>query len=139
MQCLYLLFYWTLFLWFGQFVGATVVLEWAAPFLSGGGYCSEAFAYIHALTLSTEFTSNHIIKAIQHGDSFNQQFVANMRTNDSSLFWKLNRSPLPTVQPMDIKISICHSEPGAWYTPFPNYHTQPCPAKDAHYRIGRTM
>lgn len=43
------------------------------------------------------------------------------------------------------RVSICHSEPGAWYTPNPNYHTLRCPISyDAQnklnfYKIGRTM
>lgn len=120
-----------------HFGRASVVLEWAAPFLSGGGYCSEAFAFIHALT-STGFTSTNAIKAVQHGDSYNPQFVANMRSNESSFFKKLNQNP-PSTFSNSNKISICHSEPGAWSAPFPNYHTQSCPPRDATYRIGRTM
>ena len=36
-------------------------------------------------------------------------------------------------------ISICHSEPGAWHAPYPNYETKRCPSSDSIYTIGRTM
>jgi glycosyltransferase involved in cell wall biosynthesis len=36
-------------------------------------------------------------------------------------------------------IVVCHSEPGAWAAPTPNYVTSECPLKNAAYTIGRTM
>ena len=78
-----------------------------------------------------------MIKIVQHGDSFNQDFVSNLRKNDSSSLRKLSEEP--SRQKYRYRISICHSEPGAWYTPYPNYHTQPCPSKNSNYKIGRTM
>ena len=119
-----------------QQVRSTVLLEWAAPFLSGGGYCSEAFSYVHAL-YSTGFTHNNVMKIVQHGDSYNQKFVMNMRKNDSIFLKKLMDNQ--ESKPYDYKISICHSEPGAWYTPYPKYHTQPCPSRNSNFKIGRTM
>jgi hypothetical protein len=127
----------------------SVVLEWAAPYLSGGGYCSEAFAYIQALEsigfASSVYHTKNEINLVQHGDSYNQVFVSNMRATDSSLIKKLSKGALrassssSSSSSSSYKISVCHSEPGAWYTPSPNYHTQACPPRDANYKIGRTM
>ena len=40
---------------------------WYAPFLSGGGYCSEAIGFLQAL----ESVGGVPVRAEQHGDSIN--------------------------------------------------------------------
>ena len=52
--------------------GADVVSDvfWAAPFYSGGGYCSEAHDALAGLA-----RCGVAVRALQHGDSYNRQFV----------------------------------------------------------------
>eukprot|EP00250_Pteridium_aquilinum_P035272 c9051_g1_i1 orf=136-1608(-) len=109
-------------------------LLWMAPFLSGGGYCSEALSYILGLSSLSGLVPSLSIE--QHGDLANE------------IFWKglpaatkhtLIKSYKPG-HPLNDTIVICHSEPGAWYPSLFETHT--CPPTgydDPLYVIGRTM
>lgn len=108
-----------------------------APFHSGGGYCSEARSYALALN-QVGFTN---LTTIQHGDSFSRDYVQLESPSEMQTLRKFDLMNFPSGFP---RISICHSEPGAWYTPQPAYHTARCPhdkpgGKLQYYRIGRTM
>lgn len=112
---------------------------WYAPFYSGGGYSSEAIAFVKAL--DKLHIRNFTIS--QHGDSWNPNFVEGQSDEERQLLAKYD---LLLKRPGYPRISICHSEPGAWYTPNPNYHTSRCPNTYPHkggklyyYKIGRTM
>jgi glycosyltransferase involved in cell wall biosynthesis len=109
--------------------GSSMPIHWYAPFYSGGGYSSEAIAFVSILSnLSFPFSIS------QHGDSINQNFIQNMRNYEKNLLdSKFTRMSSPG------EISICHSEPGAWHAPFPHYQTQQCPSTLSSYKIGRTM
>ena len=90
---------------------------WMAPFYSGGGYCSEAIAFVSSLQhLSPDIR----LKIIQHGDSYSRSFVNSLDEETSSLL--SNRSVhahFPSEKSLgfapESAIYICHSEPGAWY------------------------
>lgn len=110
---------------------------WFAPFFSGGGYCSEARSFILAL----DKVGYHNISIAQHGDSWNDEYVRGQDVHEKSIIAKYVKLGHPDGYP---KISICHSEPGAWYLPNPRYHTSPCPfirpnSKLKFYKVGRTM
>ncbi|GBG62168.1 hypothetical protein CBR_g29367 [Chara braunii] len=47
-------------------------LLWMAPFLSGGGYCSEAITYLSAL--DAVLADRRSLEISQHGDGFNMKF-----------------------------------------------------------------
>ncbi|XP_073135945.1 uncharacterized protein [Henckelia pumila] len=104
---------------------------WMAPFLSGGGYSSEAWSYVSAL-------KNPFFKLgiRQHGDGQNLGFWEGLPLDMRNLAIELYQTECP----MDETIVICHSEPGAWYPPL--FYTFPCPpASYGKWRavIGRTM
>ena len=105
---------------------------WFAPFLSGGGYCTEATAFV--LSLLPHVVSGDIAIS-QHGDAFNSKYVQgwNAQTRDAMAFMWSN-----VVRPSEAVV-ICHSEPGAWALPTALYQTSKCPPKQARVRIGRTM
>lgn len=113
-------------------------ITWFAPFYSGGGYSSEALSFVQALDkVGIEgFTISH------HGDSYNPQYAEKLITKDQRMLTKYDILLKTAGYP---RISICHSEPGAWYTPHPNYHTSRCPISNdpqnklSFYKIGRTM
>ena len=104
------------------------IIHWYAPFLSGGGYCSEAFSFIFAL-------KKQKIKTIisHHGDTPSDNFINGLSKIESQLIDSHMRYEYPPA------ITICHSEPGAWHVPRPMYNTERCPPKNARYKIGRTM
>ncbi|XP_031478941.1 uncharacterized protein LOC116249807 [Nymphaea colorata] len=107
---------------------------WMAPFLAGGGYSSEAWAYITAL--DRKRGDQFRLRILQHGDLENIEFWDGLPDNAKDLAVRL----YATECDMDETIVICHSEPGAWYPPL--FQTLPCPPsgyEDPAYVIGRTM
>eukprot|EP00899_Mesostigma_viride_P023402 jgi/Mesvir1/4246/Mv22214-RA.1 len=109
---------------------------WMAPFLAGGGYCSEAIAFVLALaSLADVAPALHISP---HGDAFSRVFVQGLSARTKQ---KL-QGMMTDGRNMDASRSviICHSEPGAWAPPL--YKTPPCPPVGydrALYVVGRTM
>ncbi|ETV78216.1 hypothetical protein, variant 2 [Aphanomyces astaci] len=108
------------------------VVQWYAPFLSGGGYCSEAISFVGAVdNVKSPLFS---LRITQHGDSVNPSFSTTLPTDIQALFrshWFTSPSATPPT------IAICHSEPGAWNPP--RYQTSLCPPQGTEYAIGRTM
>lgn len=84
----------------------SLIVHWFAPFFSGGGYSSEAISFASALILNNVST---IIT--HHGDSYNKDFIQGLTANELQLLNSLDSSLSKTQN----QISICHSEPGAWY------------------------
>ncbi|KAK3274364.1 hypothetical protein CYMTET_17449 [Cymbomonas tetramitiformis] len=110
-------------------------LWWFAPFLSGGGYCSEAISFITALAQRTELAKKLYITPF--ADSDNPVFYRGLDLKTQSTMKELFRSPRASARG---HVVICHSEPGAWNPPL--YSTTPCPPNkydEAQYVIGRTM
>lgn len=106
---------------------------WMAPFLSGGGYCSEALSYILGLATS-EFVPHFSIE--QHGDMANKVFWRGLPLDVKNTLIKAYKPG----QPVNDTVVICHSEPGAWYPSLFETHT--CPPTgyaEPMYSIGRTM
>lgn len=107
-----------------------------APFLSGGGYSSEAWSYI--LALHEYYLKNRSFKLAidQHGDQETLEFWEGLPQYMKKLAFEL----YGTKCRMNETIVICHSEPGAWYPPL--FQTLPCPPTgygNAMSVIGRTM
>eukprot|EP00742_Colponemidia_sp_Colp-10_P010392 GILJ01011408.1.p1 GENE.GILJ01011408.1~~GILJ01011408.1.p1 ORF type:complete len:455 (-),score=58.76 GILJ01011408.1:238-1602(-) len=105
-------------------------LIWMAPFQSGGGYCSEATAFV----LSVSQKTRHLrIKIDQHGDGVNMKYLNGIPLEVRSA---LQAMASAQVLPAD-SVVVCHSEPGAWYPP--RWPTSRCPPEGSLYTIGRTM
>ncbi|XP_010067122.1 uncharacterized protein LOC104454087 [Eucalyptus grandis] len=108
---------------------------WMAPFLSGGGYSSEAWSYI--LSLQEHVKSPKFRLAIeQHGDLQSLEFWKGLPEKMQRLAIELHRTDCAASN----TIVVCHSEPGAWYPPL--FQTLPCPPSGyGEYLsvIGRTM
>ena len=116
----------------GSHLHSSVV--WAAPFYSGGGYCSEAHDAANAL-LSCD-VDLHIL---QHGDSFNRDFTDRLGDQTLAALKRRTVRAIPRAAVGPATICICHSEPGAWSVPRPNYRTADCPTAGCSYNVGRTM
>ncbi|KAK1948386.1 Ubiquitin conjugating enzyme E2 B [Phytophthora citrophthora] len=136
---------------------------WYAPFLSGGGYCSEAHSYVVAVdtamgksSVSASSCSNaedsedeQDAKALekpfellitQHGDSLNPSFIRDLPADMKSKLehhWIEERDFYWRLKNRKVALAICHSEPGAWAPA--HYMTSRCPPEKAQYKVGRTM
>ncbi|KAL4096139.1 hypothetical protein PRIC1_009503 [Phytophthora ramorum] len=139
---------------------------WYAPFLSGGGYCSEAQSYVVAVDAALDSWSKSAPKRsisassqaeaaeqsdampeqpfelliTQHGDSLNPSFIQDLSEGMKStleLHWIQERDVSWRLQHRKIALAICHSEPGAWEPA--HYMTSKCPPGGALYTVGRTM
>ncbi|KAK5826572.1 uncharacterized protein LOC108483994 [Gossypium arboreum] len=111
---------------------------WMAPFLSGGGYSSEAWSYVLALDEYMKSRENPSFKLgiYQHGDLESLEFWEGLPQNVRDLAIELHRTDCRTNE----TFVVCHSEPGAWYPPL--FETLPCPPTGYHdfmFVIGRTM
>lgn len=108
---------------------------WMAPFLSGGGYSSEAWSYILALYEQNKNCSFRM--AIEHhGDLESLEFWEGLPKYMKNLATELYHTECS----MKETIVVCHSEPGAWNPPL--FATLPCPPiayENFKSVIGRTM
>ncbi|KAJ0244201.1 Mannosyltransferase [Hirschfeldia incana] len=108
---------------------------WMAPFLSSGGYSSEAWSYVLSLRRNLENPKFRI--AIEHhGDLQSIEFWNGLARETKELAIEMHN----TVCRPNETIVVCHSEPGAWYPPL--FETLPCPPYgygDFRGVIGRTM
>ncbi|KAL5976491.1 hypothetical protein ACLOJK_020824 [Asimina triloba] len=118
----------------------SICLLWMAPFLSGGGYSSEAWSYVAALSdLISNGKSpypNIRLRIEHHGDLESLDFWTGLPEELRSLAYKLHSEECK----MEETVVICHSEPGAWHPPL--FQTFPCPPPAAEpplFVIGRTM
>uniref|UniRef100_A0A7N0T5Z8 Glycosyl transferase family 1 domain-containing protein n=1 Tax=Kalanchoe fedtschenkoi TaxID=63787 RepID=A0A7N0T5Z8_KALFE len=111
-------------------------LLWMAPFLSGGGYSSEAWSYISALHHYNLRKPSFRLGIYQHGDLESLEFWEGLPQDARELAVALYRTGCA----FNETIVVCHSEPGAWNPPL--FDTTPCPpaAYDSFMAvIGRTM
>jgi len=130
-------------------------MTWYAPFLGGGGYCSEATSFMFALDSVgySNFSISH------HGDSFRSSYydgLTNVEKSKLQYYDVINKHSRDTEVSLQsnrkrsiLSIDVCHSEPGAWHAPQPKYRTTRCPSdrRQLHsqgyevteYNIGRTM
>ncbi|MQL77663.1 hypothetical protein Taro_010070 [Colocasia esculenta] len=111
---------------------------WMAPFLSGGGYSSEAWSYITALDRSMGEEEDPPIRLAleQHGDLENWEFWEGLPEGDRELAIRLHGTECRLAE----TVVVCHSEPGAWYPPL--FETLPCPLTGYAAPlavVGRTM
>eukprot|EP00897_Mesotaenium_endlicherianum_P000473 jgi/Mesen1/10426/ME000082S09931 len=110
-----------------------VSLLWMAPFVSGGGYCSEAISYALALEASGQVKK---LRIGQHGDGQNADFWHGLPEKTRGVLQRLSRAQVA----LSDAIVVCHSEPGAWSPPL--YQTPPCPPggyDEPLFTVGRTM
>ncbi|XP_059665871.1 uncharacterized protein LOC132311785 [Cornus florida] len=108
---------------------------WMAPFLSGGGYSSEAWSYILALHENMK-NPRFRLRIDQHGDQDSVEFWEGLPENMRNLASELYHTKCR----LNETIVVCHSEPGAWYPPL--FQTLPCPPTGYgkfRFVIGRTM
>ena len=101
---------------------------WYAPFFSGGGYCSEAISFAIALR-----KAGVRIQIVQHGDSFNRDFVLGLPDDEKDALHKMSQEHIDPRK----SVVVCHSEPGAWHPP--RWPTTRCPPPKSRYTVGRTM
>ena len=121
-------------------------VTWFAPFYSGGGYCTEAQAVIaslHQYSHSASFTnsnSNFSFGMSHHGDSVNSEYLQHGLSKREKSLYKMYSTYDEFSRPSSntLSISVCHSEPGAWYVPHPKYHTTPCPPRRSGHTSKRT-
>ncbi|XVE68585.1 hypothetical protein DITRI_Ditri09bG0080200 [Diplodiscus trichospermus] len=111
---------------------------WMAPFLSGGGYSSEAWSYVLALHEYLKNLENPSFKLgiDQHGDLESLEFWEGLPQDLRNLAIQLYQTECR----INETIVVCHSEPGAWYPPL--FETRPCPPigyRGFMFVIGRTM
>ncbi|CAN8270083.1 unnamed protein product [Cochlearia groenlandica] len=108
---------------------------WMAPFLSSGGYSSEAWSYV--LSLRRNLTNPSFRIAIEHhGDLESIEFWNGLSKHTKELAFEMYRTQCKPKE----TIVVCHSEPGAWYPPL--FETLPCPPYgygEFLSVIGRTM
>lgn len=120
-----------------QSPNSTYCVLWMAPFVSGGGYSSEAWSYIIALHDYFRKNNPKIRLSIeQHGDLENVEFWEGLSLELRELAVRLYHTHCR----LNETIVVCHSEPGAWYPPL--FQTLPCPPTGyGHFKavIGRTM
>lgn len=110
-------------------------LHWQAPFLSAGGYCSEATAIAFGLLR----VGTVPLSIEQHGDSYSEAYVNGLPLEDQTRLGGLLRAPRRAAAGT---VSVCHSEPGAWHVSAAlpaRYATSVCPLPGAAVRVGRTM
>lgn len=113
-------------------------LLWMAPFLSGGGYSSEAWSYILALNSYIKSQKTPFLKLSieQHGDLQNVEFWEGLPLEMKNLAFELHQTKCR----LNETVVVCHSEPGAWYPPL--FQTLPCPPTGyGQFKVvvGRTM
>lgn len=107
-------------------------VTWYAPFLTGGGYSSEAITYAIQLrqVLDKSFS---IVQFAEHSkSSFLQGLpISTRNVLQSSMIRAYNVAP---------SIAICHSTPDVW-VPNANWGwgSVPCPPPNALFKVGRTM
>lgn len=90
---------------------------WSAPFFSGGGYCSEAIAFMQGL----EPLLGDKVAAQQHGDSMSNDWFEALPKQQQRMLKRL-----VSQRPTGKHIAVCHSEPGAWHVQGgPHYSTSP--------------
>ncbi|CAH8389480.1 unnamed protein product [Eruca vesicaria subsp. sativa] len=111
-------------------------LLWMAPFLSSGGYSSEAWSYILSLHHNLK-NPNFRIAIEHHGDLQSIPFWNGLAKETKELAIEMHETECTPNE----TIVVCHSEPGAWYPPL--YETLPCPPYGYNGEfvavIGRTM
>ena len=110
-------------------------LVWHAPFFSGGGYCSEATAFVVALD------DMRLDVAIEmHGDSHNNDYINGLNPTTLGRLYTLSGAP-----PREgTRTSRSATEPGAAARPTPSWPSSPCPRPctrngGPYYVVGRTM
>ena len=118
---------------------------WHAPFRSGGGYCSEAYAMTRTIGIISmkKHQLDVQVHPFHHGDSINYAYLSGLKedSQDAKIAKRASMYIYPPNGSKTSNIAVCHSEPGAWDAPFPKYHTFPCPPSRGtiDYKIGRTM
>lgn len=122
-------------------------VQWFAPFMSAGGYCSEATAFVAALD-----AAGAVVHVEQHGDSVNMEYYNGaqrgsettahithpLRFINSHQYPLIRAAGLPretqallerlgsTYASPETSVVVCHSEPGAWDPSYWPTSVRPC-------------
>jgi glycosyltransferase involved in cell wall biosynthesis len=106
---------------------------WMAPFLSGGGYSSEALAFVGDLKTRV----SHLTIS-QFAEQPSETFVEGLTDDYLDGLVSLTRSRAPSGARV---LAICHSTPDVWVpSRYPGWdEIAPCPPPEAAITIGRTM
>eukprot|EP01062_Namystynia_karyoxenos_P047980 TRINITY_DN36404_c0_g1_i1.p1 TRINITY_DN36404_c0_g1~~TRINITY_DN36404_c0_g1_i1.p1 ORF type:complete len:490 (+),score=161.18 TRINITY_DN36404_c0_g1_i1:66-1535(+) len=134
---------------------APTTLWWHAPFLSGGGYCSEALDFVQGLLQMGRKERGFRLLLGQHGDGFNDDFIDSLPENLTQTLRKLLIIDPRHMPDPSKAVVVCHSETGAWgVREGALYDNLPCPpsaeyfygeaggappTKPPRYLVGRTM
>ena len=112
---------------------------WLAPWLSGGGYSSEALAFARGAAQAPSLVS---LAAVQHGDGVDGRYARGLPAADASVLQAALQAGAARGAAVGA-VCVCHSEPGAWHLPpaLPRaWATETCPpAAGCAARVGRTM
>lgn len=117
----------------GGAAGAKVLVWWHAPFLSAGGYASEAVAFAQGMDAGggAELAA---LWLTPHGDAADPKVLEGLPQATADLLRRRIVPPHVTMRELDRAVResgagavvvVCHSEPGAWHKA--RYQTTPCP------------
>mmetsp|Transcript_8190 Transcript_8190/g.18679 ORF Transcript_8190/g.18679 Transcript_8190/m.18679 type:complete len:331 (+) Transcript_8190:38-1030(+) len=119
-------------------------VAWYAPFYSGGGYCSEAIAFVQSLD-----RIGASVQIVQHGDGYSHEFVSGLPRETAEMLYRMEANSVGQSwgwsqrgkkrggEAKDQVVAVCHSEPGAWHPP--RWPTARCPPARVDFTVGRTM
>jgi len=114
-----------------------VRVHWMAPWLSGGGYSSEALSF----AVGAASLPGLSLSGAQHGDSVDAAYARGLPAPDAAALDDVLRAGARGA-PVGA-VCVCHSEPGAWHLPpaLPRaYATAVCPPPaGCAARVARTM
>jgi len=110
---------------------------WMAPFLTGGGYSSEAISY--AMALEKELPRGRL-GAVQFAEQMDRAFVAGLPDTTLAALQAQMQRATPAFRAAG-SIAVCHSTPDLWVPSiFAGWDSvAPCPPRGSRYAIGRTM
>ena len=109
---------------------------WMAPFLTGGGYSSEAISY--AVALQALLPAGRL-GAVQFAEQMDHAFARGLP--DATLRGLQAQMRRATAHFRVGSIAVCHSTPDLWVPSiFAGWDSvAPCPPRGSRYAIGRTM
>jgi len=115
-------------------------LLWMAPILAGGGYSSEAMSYALELDKIYRQSGKTQFGLRQFAEHENMEFIRGLPDEILQTMQHLmqnGRRP----QRSGWQVVICHATPDVWHADgaFGWGRVNPCPPRDARYRVGRTM
>ena len=121
---------------------AAVVVHWYAPFLAGGGFASEASAFVVGLArLSPTDAATVAVRAVNFAEPPRDESVRDVEPEVRRAMTKAVHVTGARGRDVDVDVVVCHSTPDAWVpSAFPGWdRVAPCPPAWASVRVGRAM